>query len=187
MLGGGRRGTVGMPSSERACSDSASRRRHCAARARGIHRVPRHYTRCVSLKSARALHSGGTIGPMRVRRTRARGIHRVQRLHRARAARARADRGASAQHDSGAHGGLRCPTASQTRASHARRPCPRARPGPEVGRFSPFLRFSGFCTFPVSALFAPFCVFSVFGRFHALLTQFRVKRGKFGTRKRRIV
>ena len=138
VLGGGRRGTVGLPSSERACSDSASRRRHCAARARGIHRVAacaccyahsaygscsplrrhdrsdggeaelrvcatsderrRHHAarphgshrvaacakplpaRCVSLKSARALHSGGTIGPMRRRRTRARGSHRVQRL-----------------------------------------------------------------------------------------------------------
>ena len=59
-----------------------------------------------------------------------------------------ADLGATEPHDSSALGGLGCPTASPTRASHARRPCLRARPVPEVGRFSPFLLFLlVFCRF----------------------------------------
>jgi hypothetical protein len=42
---------------------------------------------------------------MRRRRTRARGIHRVQRLHAASAEHALADLGASEPHDFSAHGG----------------------------------------------------------------------------------
>ncbi len=161
---------------------SDARRRHWAARARGSHRV---IHTLLTLKSARALHSGGTIGPMRVRRV----LGRV-------AAIVLSDCMVPAPH-------LHVPTLAhrsqttlvRTVASGVRRPRRRER-RMRAGRaserercrklaaFCPFCAFSVFCTFPVSA---PFCVFSVFGRFHALWTQFRVKRGKFGTRKRRIV
>ncbi len=128
-------------------SDAAERRRHSAARARGSHRV----TACASHYTHSAYTKVGSCSPLRrhdrsdarASRTRARGSHRAQRLHGASAALARGDLGASEPQDLSAHGGLRRPTASQTRASHAHRPCPRARPVPEVGRFLPFLRFFG--------------------------------------------
>ena len=151
------------------CATSDARRRHCAARARGSLRV----TACVRHCTHSAYTKVGSCSPLRrhdrsdarASHTMARGSHRAQRLHGASAALARADLGASEPHDSSAHGGLRCPTASQTRASHARRPCLRARPVPEVGRFLPFLRFFGFLHF---SGFCSFCSFLRFFGFRAI-------------------